>query len=194
MANTNEEIANSLKKNFFTGFLSSALSIPSKNIYKMFSALSGTFKRECDAEEYLKRELNVSTTYDLIDTWEAEVGIPDSCFSKTGSIEQRRNQVLTKLTAHVQTDQDFVDLAAKLGVEVTVTPKVQGVIGFPYLFPFTFDGTEEFFTIVVDIIGWIPTGGFPYLFPFNFGFDQYSSQIQCLFDKLKPANCIIEYI
>jgi uncharacterized protein YmfQ (DUF2313 family) len=195
MAKTKEEIAESLKKYFISGVLHDAINIITTNIYKMFKAFSGSFKREYDAEEYLKRELNPETTYDLIEDWEGDVGIPDECFLTTGiDVVQRRNQVITKLTAQVQTAQDFVDLAAKLGVDVTVTAKNEGAGGFPYQFPFQFQGVEDNFVIIVDIIGWSPAGGFPYQFPFQFGFDQYSSQIQCLFDKLKPANCDIEYI
>lgn len=192
MPNTKEQIANSLKKNFFTGFLSAALRISSKNMYKMFTGFSGTFKRECDAEEYLKREINPATTVDLIDEWEEEVGIPDTCFKKEGSIEQRRSQVITKLTAHVQTAQDFVDLAAKLGVEVSVTPKHEKD-GFPLELPYELGGSGDFFTIIVDIKGWTPSNGFPLKLPYKLGPEKYASVVQCLFDLLRPANCKIEY-
>jgi uncharacterized protein YmfQ (DUF2313 family) len=190
-----EQIAKILKRYVVNGFLSEALNISSTYIFKMFAGFSGTFKRECDSEDYLRRELNPETTFDLIGDWERFVGIPDECFSnKNLSIEQRRNQVITKLTAQVQTDQDFVDLAAKLGVEVTVSPKVTGDGGFPLTLPYTLVGTDDYFIIVVNIIGWAPTGGFPLTLPYTLGAVPYTSQIQCLFDKLKPANCAIEYI
>lgn len=195
MSKTREQIFEALKKYFTSGFLHEAINIASTNIYKMISSFSFSFKREYNAEEYLKVELNPQTTNDLIANWEEQVGIPDECFSINNlSIEQRRNQVLTKLTAQVQTAEDFIDLAATLGVTVTVTPKLTGGLTFPYTFPFTFATLEDFFVIVVDIDGWNPTAGFAYTFPFTFGEDQYVSQIQCLFDKLKPANCDIEYI
>jgi uncharacterized protein YmfQ (DUF2313 family) len=195
MSCTKEQIAKSLKKYLPIGFLHEALNIANTNIFKMFAAFSGTFKRECDSEDYLKRELNPETTFDLISDWEKEVGIPDECFSNAGlSVEQRRNQVITKLTAQVQTAQDFVDLAAKLGVEVTVTPKNEGLTGFPLTLPYTLLGSEDYFVIIVDIIGWSPTSGFPLTLPYTLGAEVYQSQIQCLFDKLKPANCLIEYI
>lgn len=194
MTKTKKQIANALKKFFFTGFLHSAASMSIKNMYKMFAGISGQFKREYDSEEYLKRELNPVTTVDMIETWESEVGIPDQCFFTEGlTIEERRNQVIVKLTAHVQTAKDFVDLAKKLGVDVTVTPRATGDYGFPLTLPYVLFDTSEYFIIDVDIHGWIPDTGFPLELPYQLGGESYSSVIQCLFDQLRPANCKIEY-
>lgn len=195
MKHTESTIFNSIKKHLPTGFLLKAINIPTSNLYKMFKAFAKTFKKEYDYEQYLITELNPETTYDLITDWEKFVGIPDGCFEQTGSIEQRRNQVLTKLTAQVQTAEDFEKLAAKLGVTVSVYPKIQEEeVGFPLTLPYTLLGDADFFTMIVDVQGWEPSEGFPLTLPYTLGTDQYQSLIQCLFEKLKPADCIIEYI
>lgn len=137
------------------------------------------------------QELDPRNTTYLIEEWERAVGIPDSCFQATGDIETRRLHVVVKLASlGVQTAQDFVNLAAILGVTCTV--EAGSYYGaFPYHFPILVFGTptDARFTIVVNFT--TPVGsGFPWTFahPFLSGIN---SLILCLFEHLKPANCNI---
>jgi len=191
---TLSEITQSLKNYFAEGFLHKAINISSTNIYKMFAAIAQVFYRESKAEAYFKREVNPETTYDLILDWEKEVKIPCECFTTDVSIDQRKKQVLVKLTANVQIAQDFVDLAKILGVTITMRAKNEGATPFPLLLPYSLVDISNFYVIIVDIANWSPSQVFPFLLPYPLGQEQYSTQIQCLFNKLKPANCLIEYI
>lgn len=111
----------------------------------------------------------------FIDEWEKALGIPDDCFDGLGDIDTRRNRVLVKLASlGVQTDEDFVALALLFGHVVTVT---QGASKF---------GIIITFTVVIN-------NAFPLTFPFKFG-DQTIGILECLFLKLRPANCIVTFV
>lgn len=127
----------------------------------------------------------------FIDEWERVVGIPDGCFSGAGTLEERRRDVLIKLAAlGVQTAEDFVGLAAKLGVVVDVVPGSDSGV-FPLGFPVLVFGTAEDarFTLVVSIESPLPLdSSFPYSFPIPFGTKAVGT-MRCMFQRLKPANC-----
>lgn len=131
------------------------------------------------------------TTVKFIDEWESTLGIPDDCFSGSGDITERRRDVLTKLAAlGVQTVQDFIDLAERFGVVVTVTPGIDEIT-FPLVFPIVMFTTEQEarFTIVIRFTIQADNK-FPLTFPIIFGSGEIAV-LECLFTKLKPANCDI---
>lgn len=142
------------------------------------------------SEAYLlsyQDEYDIRTTTLFIAEWESALGIPDDCFTNTGTIEERRRNVLAKLASlGVQTRQDFIDLAALFGVNVTILSGSE-VGGFPVVFPFILLSAQELrFTMIVQytIVG---AETFPLTFPFIFG-DSVTDLMECLFSKLKPAN------
>jgi len=155
---------------------------------KLIEGLSGLL---VDGEEQINL---VSSEYDIrftelfIKEWEGFVGIPDSCFDTSGTIEQRRKNVLTKLTAlGIQTEADFIALAALFGVVVTIDAgSVSGV--FPLVFPLIFFPNPKTarFTLIVSfqLEG---SNKFPLTFPIPFGSSNIGI-LECLFNKLKPAN------
>ena len=105
--------------------------------------------------------------------WERALGIPDDCFSGTGSDDERLRDIILKLTAYsgIQTVADFQNLADKFDITATVTPGVDS--GFAI--------TDPRFAIVVEWFGTTPAE---------------SAQINivsCLFSKLKPANVEIYF-
>jgi hypothetical protein len=127
-------------------------------------------------------------TEHFIDEWEKAVGIPDSCFDGSGTDIERRLAIVVKLASlGIQTDSDFITLAAKFGLVVTVeSGAVHGT--FPYELPIKIYATEKIarFTIIVrplTIIG----ETFIYTFPLTFG-TKTLGIVLCIFDKVKPAN------
>lgn len=137
-------------------------------------------------------EYDPTTTTDLIVEWETAVGIPDCCFSNTGSLEDRRKQVLLKLAGiNATTAKQFENIAAILGFDVTVeAAKSSSSSSFPMTFPFVLMTAEEaLFSFVVNIDD-PASGGFPYTFPFTLA-SGVSELLKCLFDKLKPANSLV---
>jgi hypothetical protein len=171
---TTDEHANSLAAYLPGGFIYHALRQPSSNMRNLILGLAFELARA--EQEIINFSINVgaSNTVALIDEWEKAVGIPDDCFDGSGTIAERRTKVLVKLASQgVQTNQDFDDLAALLGINTFILAGD--------------DAGESRFTIVVQFDP-PPAEGFPYEFPFVFGENGIDVLI-CLFGKLKPANC-----
>lgn len=79
------------------------------------------------AAEVRAREVNLlvdafpSTTYELLPDWEETLGLPDPCLGATPTIEERRGQIVARLTnAGGQSVPFFVGYAAALGFTVTI--------------------------------------------------------------------------
>ena len=140
---------------------------------------------------------NILTTTDpqYMAAWEGAVGIPNSYFPNTTSltIEQRRQQVLIQLRSlGVLTEQDFIDLAALLGIAITIQHGIDYGT-FPLIFPIPFFSSriEARFTMIVNV----PASLLGYTFPLSFPamFSSGNTIISTLFDILKPANTVIIY-
>ncbi|MCK5127652.1 MAG: DUF2313 domain-containing protein [candidate division Zixibacteria bacterium] len=173
------------------GRLFEAKGISDSNFRQLLRGLSGEL---FNAQGYLKtldEEYIPDLTNLFLDEWEQALGIPDECFSGTGSNDDRRRGILVKLAAlGVQTAQEFEDLGELFGVDVNVSPGIEAA-SFALSFPIIFSNSpaDSRHIIVVDFP--IPVGGFfIYNFPISFG---ESSQfiLKCLFSKLRPANCKI---
>ena len=157
------------------------------NLRKLLRGMAGEL---FTADGYIRtyqQEIIPDGTVLFIGEWEKAVGIPDSCFPGTGSIDERRLHVLVKLASlGVQTAQDFVDLAALFSVTITVTAgSTPG--GFPMTFPIRLFGPAAYFTIIIQFTVQ-SANRFPLTYPITFG-DGTIALLECLFTKLKPANC-----
>jgi len=142
-----------------------------------------------DAENFIKvynAEFIPDNTSAFVAEWESALGIPDDCFpgSSESDLSIRKNHILIKLASlGVQTSADFVNLATILGFPDTTV--ISGVNeGITPL-------NEARFTIVVGFPA--PDSNiFPLDFPIPFGTTQFAI-LECLFAKLKPANCVIQF-
>jgi uncharacterized protein YmfQ (DUF2313 family) len=133
-------------------------------------------------------EYNPNNTTALLEEWETFVGIPDSCISNTGSIEQRRLNILLKLSGiNASTAKQFENIAAILGYSVVVETGVD-TSTFPLTFPFILMSAEEApFIIVVTLPISLKPSGFPLTLPFTLG-SGIPQILNCLFNKIKPAH------
>jgi uncharacterized protein YmfQ (DUF2313 family) len=168
-----------------------ARNIHDSNLRKL---LRGLARELFTADGYLRdfqEDIAPSVTTYFIDEWERALGIPDDCFSGSGTLSERRAAVLIKLASlGVQTADDFVELAAVFGLTVeVVSGSVSGV--FPLSFPVLVFGTAEDarFTIIVNIeTPLTESETFPFAFPIPFGTKEVGL-LRCMFSKLVPANC-----
>ena len=133
-------------------------------------------------------EYNLQKTTSLIQEWERFVGIPDSCISVASTIEQRRLNVLLKLAGiNATTEKQFKNVASILGYNIEVSNGVS-TSTFPLTLPFLLISEASApFTIVITLPSSIKPNGFPLTLPFTLT-SQQPAILDCLFNKLKPAN------
>jgi len=173
------------------GRLFEAKKINDSNFRELLKGIGGEL---FTAEGYLislDQEYLPDQTVLFIEEWESALGIPDDCFSISESINDRRKNIIIKLSSlGVQTATDFEDLGDIFGVSVTVSSGID-FMTFPLVFPWLLFSSEKDarFTIVIDftVQG---ASEFPLTFPFIFGTSEIGI-LECLFNKLKPANCKI---
>ena len=129
----------------------------------------------------------------MLEEWETAVGIPDDCFSRNATKEQRREQVLLKLVGmNATTKEQFIKIADILGYNIDVSNGVD-TSTFPLTFPFLLmDEEEKEFIIVVKILSEPEAETFPLTFPFTLNSD-FPEILKCLFEKIKPAHTRVYY-
>ena len=133
-------------------------------------------------------QYNPNNTTSLIEEWEGFVGIPDSCIAVASTLEQRRLNILLKLSGiNVSTAKQFKNVAAILGYSIEVSNGVD-TSTFPLQLPFLLISQASApFTIVITLPASLKPAGFPLTLPFKLTAQQ-PTILKCLFNKLKPAN------
>jgi len=187
-----EEQTNSIALYFPSGDAFEAVNINESTSRNFLKGLAVECKKGEDALQSYIEEYGIEESDELLGRWESAIGIPDCCFSGSGTLDERRRDVVVKLASlGVQTANDFVELAKIFGVDVTITAGIINSNVFPFQFPIVFypNAKAARFTIVVTFN--LEVGGrFPYTFPIKFGVVEINI-LECLFRKLKPANCDI---
>ncbi len=184
-----EQYTNSLADYLPGGLLFASKSVQDSNFRKLLRGMAGELFRANGLLKEYSEQIIPDQTVKFIEEWESSLGIPDDCFTGTGSLDDRRRDILVKLAAlGVQTAQDFIDLASTFGVTITINPGIEEIT-FPLVFPVVMFTTEQDarFTIVVRFTNQ-DVERFPLIFPITFG-DGDVAILECLFTKLKPANC-----
>lgn len=133
-------------------------------------------------------EYNPQNTTALIEEWEGFVGIPDSCIAIASTLEQRRLNILLKLAGiNATTEKQFKNIAAILGYSIEVSNGVD-TSTFPLTLPFLLISEASApFTIVITLPASLQPSGFPLTLPFTLTAQQ-PTILNCLFNKIKPAN------
>ena len=136
----------------------------------------------------VSNEYDPTTTTKLIEEWEGFVGIPDTCIPIASTIEQRRLNILLKLAGiNATTEKQFKNIALILGYNIQVSNGVD-TSTFPLTLPFLLISEASVpFTIVITLPASLQPAGFPLTLPFTLTAQQ-PEILNCLFNKLKPAN------
>lgn len=191
MTHSVEQQAQSLADYLPGGRCYHAKNIYDSNFRTLLRGMAQELSRTDGNIDAFKTDIIPDATVYFIDEWEEAVGIPDSCFSGAGTLTERRRDVLIKLASlGVQTADDFESMASLFGLAVTVRSGTSFAT-FPLEFPVLLFSTEKDmrFTIVVDFPV-TASNQFPLTFPIVFGTDTIGV-LECLFRRLKPANCDI---
>ena len=84
--------------------------------------LSGVYAWQTSRANNLLIDAFPATTSELLPEWELTLGLPDPCTGANPSMQQRRAQVVARLTSSGgQSAQFFIDFAAALGYTISVT-------------------------------------------------------------------------
>ena len=160
------------------------------NLHGLLRGLAGELRRIEDALIQMTDQYDPRTTTSLITEWERFVGIPDKCFPGTGDIETRRKHVVVKagMAVGVNTEQDYIDLAAFLGYAITLHRVPETPMYPPFVPGLKLDyGIEESRFLLIIVGANINPNAPPYDLPYDFPLET-QGVIPCLFDLLKPAN------
>lgn len=188
-----------IQANYLANYLPSgdfwnAKYLPESNLRKILRAFGQEFQNVEESVKWLKRELSIFTTVDLIEFWEDMYGIPDldGVFVREGkTIEQRRkNLYIKELMDGADMVEDWEKIAFSFGFRCKVYP-ARKIARFPLSFPFTFTDVPTS-TIIVDFYNVVRPSEFPQKFPIVFG-DGGTSIIKKVFEIIKPADCIVMY-
>lgn len=132
-----------------------------------------------------------ATTYELLPEWEATLGLPDPCAGVAPTIQQRRNQVVARLSnSGGQSVAYFVNFAAQLGYIVTITQYTQARAGMlragspccGYAWNFAWKITAPLASIKIAVAGGMAAGD-PLV---GWG----NSVLECEFRSVMPAHTI----
>jgi uncharacterized protein YmfQ (DUF2313 family) len=97
---------------------------------QVFTGLTQIYGRTTARANYLLIDAFPATTYELLPEWELTLGLPDPCAGSAPTIQQRRNQVVARLSnSGGQSIAYFVIFAAQLGFTVTITQYSQARAG-----------------------------------------------------------------
>ncbi len=174
-----EQYTDSLAAYLPGGELFTSRSIKNSNFRKLLTGMAGELFRANGLLREYSCEVIPDQTVKFLNEWESALGIPDDCFNVSGTTEDRRRNILVKLAAlGVQTIADFEELAAVFGITAEVLAGSESGITFA-------SNKVARFTIVVNLT--LPER-FTYTFPIPFG-DDAVVLLECIFTKLKPANC-----
>jgi uncharacterized protein YmfQ (DUF2313 family) len=165
--------------------------IEGSNLRKVLIGLACEWLRFRDKVDEVYDDYDINQTTQQIEEWERVVGIPDDCFGNSGTLEQRRTNILLKLAGtNATTAKQFETIAAILGFTVTVENGVD-TSTLPLNLPFLLlTEAEAPFVIVVTLDASLQPSGLPVTLPFTLT-EQAPVILQCFFNKLKPANTIV---
>jgi uncharacterized protein YmfQ (DUF2313 family) len=97
---------------------------------KTLQAIATEFCRVEERTTDLLREADPRQSVELLDEWEALLGIPDECDEENPSLSERRSHIVQKLTNVGGLSADFYEfLGAQLGFSITVENRVNFLAG-----------------------------------------------------------------
>ena len=165
------------------------------NLYKLINALSDEYKRVKDLIYSIVNNRYVDDTELLLEQWEIDFEIPDECLPLADTISERQKNILLKYTAKgIQTYNDFLTIANLLGINIEIRTGTSEA-SWPWAWPHIFTGTaiQSRFFMIVKFLDFPTPSGWPWTWPHYWAIDPTAS-LQCIFNKLKPANVQIVYI
>lgn len=162
---------------------------PDTRLMLVLRAWAGEMARLDGRAAQLLDETDPALASELLRDWERVVGLPDPCVTTAQTVAQRRQALQGRLTSvGGQSRQFFLDLAARLGYEVTIDEFSSALEATTAGISFTGDQWAHIWRVnVPSVVG---------LSPFRVGAGSvgeplrvWSNEvIECQFNRLKPAH------
>lgn len=142
----------------------------------------------------LLNEADPRTTFEMVEDWERVLALPDDCTGPEATIEERRNQIVYKLTLQGgQSKQFFKDLALTLGYVVDIEEYDQFHVGNPVQQPLFGQDWMHAFGVIAPLNS---------LRPFRVNVNTVSNRLvefgddvfECLITKAKPSHSVVLFI
>jgi uncharacterized protein YmfQ (DUF2313 family) len=97
---------------------------------QVLSGLAPCYERQTARANYLLIDSFPSTTYELLPEWESTLGLPDPCAGVAPTVQQRRTQVVARLTNVGGASIPYiVGFAASLGYAISITQFAPARVG-----------------------------------------------------------------
>ena len=146
-------------------------------------------------EEFVNIELDPDRTRQLILEWERSVGIPDQCFDRSPTVQERRRRIIQKLNNFndIITAEDVENLLADFGEAIQVVPgnavnAERLGFGVP---PYSASELRQIrHTVAIRVESDAET--FPLAFPIEFG-TPASGLLRCLTERVIPAHVSLQF-
>jgi uncharacterized protein YmfQ (DUF2313 family) len=148
--------------------------------------------RDCD----LLAESYPGTALETLTDWERICGLPDPCTGTLGTIQERRAAILVKLASRGgQSRQYFIDIAAALGFQISITEYRPFRVGYGRTSLPLFDSEWQFYWRVTSFeqnqkIISFRVGQSATREPLRFWGNDI---LECLISNLKPAHTIVHF-
>jgi uncharacterized protein YmfQ (DUF2313 family) len=149
------------------------VSEPDGELAKLMLALGEEFARIDARAVQLLAESVPSGADDLLEEWEADYGLPDSCSASSQTEEERKLALVQKYRLYGSQSRVFlIEMAAVLGIDITITEYHHRVFGDPFGEPWVGQGWN--FVIQVNIEG-APA-------------PELQERLECVFSKIVHAH------
>jgi uncharacterized protein YmfQ (DUF2313 family) len=157
---------------------------------QVLAGLAPCYERQTARANYLLVDAFPASAYELLPEWESTLGLPDPCAGPAPTIEQRRAQVVSRLTATGgQSIAYFKAVAAALGYAITITQFVPSRFG--KTFGSLFGGTAWAFAWQVNAPSFTVTT-FQFGGSFGSAFAQWGNNVlQCELQTYAPAHTAV---
>lgn len=100
------------------------------------ATLMPTYERQTARANYLLVDSFPATTDELLPEWQYTLGLPDPCAGPAPTLEQQQAQVVARFTGRGgQSIAYFVNFAASLGYQITITQFAPSRFGQPFGLP-----------------------------------------------------------
>lgn len=162
------------------------------NLFLFFKAFSAEQRRYIEKINDLYDGLFPKDSVSLLEYYEKDLGIPDSCFPATGTIEERQRDVIVKkYMMNGNRLEDFKAIAAMYDTEIEIQSGNSTTL-FPISFPWTF-GADKGVMFITFLNTPESLSSFPWTFPLSFSAGNENTQLACIFDRIKKSTTKIIY-